>query len=330
MQRIYTKIIISILLIISLLCTGCSKDNQPVTESRFLLDTYISITVYNKNDAKYLDEAFNICSEYEDILSKTSQNGDIIKIQNNRYADVSVSESTYEVIEIYKQLYEISNKKLDCTIGTVSNLWDYNESTLPDSNLISEAVSHIDQNKLVLNDNSVRLESDSIMLDFGAVAKGYISEKVKDFLVSKGVKSAVLNFGGNVITIGAKPDGAAFKIGIQKPFGDQNDVIEAVKIKDKAVITAGVYERFIEADGNIYHHILDPATGYGTNSDLYSATIICEDAALGDAYSTICILLGKTEALELINKTENMEAIFVTDENELIYSDNVKKYICEE
>ena len=170
------------------------------------------------------------------------------------------------------------------------------------------------------------LSSDSAMLDFGAVAKGYITDCVKDYLIENGVKNAILNFGGNVLTIGSRPDGNNYNVGIQMPFEDKNEVICAASVSDKAVITAGIYERYIKSGDKTYHHILDPSTGYSVDTDLLSATIICDNAAYGDAYSTICILLGKDKALELINKTENMEAVFVDSNKEIIYSDGASQY----
>ena len=329
MKKLY---IFLVLLILLLGLNACSFNNETITKTHFALDTYITITVYSKKDAKIIDEAFSLCDEYDALLSKTSKNGDIVKLENNRFNYMEVSEHTINIVNIYKRLYDISEKKLDCTIGSVSNLWNFKEitSTTPDSNDIQNALNSVNLDYLVADGNRLALISDTACLDFGAVAKGYISDCIKAYLIENGVKHAILNFGGNVLTIGPRPDGNNYIVGIQTPFEENEEIITSVSINDKAVITAGIYERYIESDNEIYHHILDPFTGYSADTDLISASIICDNAAIGDAYSTICILLGKDKALELINNTKDMEAIFIDNNKEIILSNGASKYINKE
>lgn len=324
--------IISFLFFILFNLSGCKSSNSAITETDFAFDTYISITVYNKSDADYIDKAFELCHEFDSLLSKTSETSDINKLENNRNEYVNISVHSIRIIEIYKELYELSEKKLDCTVGKLSNLWDFKEptDTIPDKNRILEATKTINLDNLTINSDQACLSSDSAMLDFGAVAKGYITDCVKDFLIENGVKNAILNFGGNVLTIGRRLDGNNYNVGIQMPYDNNNEVICAVSVSDKAVITAGIYERYIKTSDKTYHHILDPFTGYSADTDLISATIICDNAAYGDAYSTICILFGKEKALELINNTNHMEAILVDNNKEIIYSDGASQYIIKE
>lgn len=329
MKKIFLSLLLMCFLII---ITACANRPEMITETGFYMDTYISITVYNKEDAKLLDKAFEKCGELENILSKTIEESDIKQIENNRKSYVQVSEHTTNVIGIYKGLHEVSDGMLDCTIGSLTNLWDFknNEKIIPDSNAIENAVTTVNQDFLIIEGNTVMLDSDDAQLDFGAVAKGYIADCVKEFLMENNVQSAILNFGGNVVTIGNKPDGTPYNVGIQAPFKDNENVIASVSVSDKAVITAGIYERYIESDNKIYHHILNPFTGYSVDTDLLSATIICDDAAIGDAYSTICILIGKDKALELINNTNDLEAIFIDENNEIHLTDEASKYLNKE
>lgn len=327
MKKTHTLLFLILLTIV--LFTGCSQNTTPITETDFCMNTYISITVYGEKDAKLIDEAFSLCHEYDELLSRTSETGDLAKIENNRKSLVEVSEHTVNIIKIYKDLYETSEYMLDCTVGELTDLWNFSENTdtIPSENDILTAIDTIRLDDLQVNDNQAILLSDFATLDFGAVAKGYIADQIKQFLIDEGVKSAILNFGGNVTTIGSRPDGEKFNIGIQLPFAETEEVITSVQVEDMAVVTAGIYERYIESNGVIYHHILNPFTGYSVESDLLSATIICEDAALGDAYSTICILLGKDKALELINNTDGIEAILIDENQDLIFSDNASDYI---
>lgn len=330
MKKIYSLLLALVFLLIS---SGCSKySSSPITETYFCMDTYISITVYNKTDAEIIEHAFSLCNEYEEILSKTSDKGDIVRLENNRNKSIEVSEHTINVINVYKDLYAVSESMLDCTVGKLSNLWDFskNSSEVPEKSDIIAAIDTISLDNLIIDENKVMLKSDFAALDFGAVAKGYISGLIKEYLIENGVESAILNFGGNVVIIGSKPDGSEFNVGIQTPFADGEQVITSISVKDKAVITAGVYERFIESNEETYHHILDPFTGYSVETDLLSATIICDDPALGDAYSTICILLGKDKALNLINGTDGFEAILVDENNEITLSNNASQYINKE
>lgn len=310
--------------LIIVLCTGCGAD-QPVKKTDFCMDTYISVTVYRQKDEKWIDEVFTRCHAYEDLLSKTSPDGDISRLENARFSYVPIAPETREIIEMYQSLYDASEGKLDCTIGALTGLWNFHEplpdNPVPAAEAIQEAAASVDANALILKDDTACLASETAKLDFGAVAKGYIAGKMRDFLVKKGVESAILDFGGNIVVIGSKPDGEAFRIGIQQPFGDANEAAVSLSVSDQSVITAGVYQRYFRQDGRLYHHILDPSTGYSAQTDLYSATILCDNPAAGDAYSTICILLGKEKALDLIRRTPGLEAIFITENNEIIYSD---------
>lgn len=157
-------------------------------------------------------------------------------------------------------------------------------------------------------------------IELGAVAKGYIADKVKEYLVSEGVKSAVIDLGGNVLCIGEKPDGEPFKIGIQKPFADRSETVAAVEIAGRSVVSSGVYERYFEKDGKQYHHILDPSTGYPYENGLVAVTVLSEQSVDGDGLSTACFALGLEKGLKLIEQTPDTEAVFITEDGEMHFS----------
>ena len=180
----------------------------------------------------------------------------------------------------------------------------------------------MDYTKVTLNGNHIRFDSPDMGLDLGAVAKGYIADRIKDFLVEKGIKSGIINLGGNVLCIGGRTDGTPFKIGIQKPFADRSETLCTVDISDKSVVSSGIYERCFELDGQFYHHILDPSTGYPYDNGLVSVTIISDKSVDGDGLSTTCFALGLEKGLELINSLENVEAIFITENYQIHYSDD--------
>lgn len=155
-------------------------------------------------------------------------------------------------------------------------------------------------------------------LDLGGIAKGFIADKMKAYLQSKKITSGIINLGGNVLTVGEKSDGSDYTVGIQKPFDESGEPICTVKVKDKSVVTSGIYERYYRVDGKLYHHILDTTTGYPVNNNLYSVTIISDSSCDGDALSTTCFALGIDKAKELINSLSGVEAIFVTDDYSII------------
>lgn len=169
-----------------------------------------------------------------------------------------------------------------------------------------------------ISNNEVTLLDEDTIIDLGAITKGYIADKIKELLVDEGITSGIINLGGNIQTIGSKPDGTPFEIGIQKPFGTSTESITSVSIVDKCVVTAGVYQRYFEEDNKIYHHILDTNTGKPVDNGLWGVTIITDDALTADILSTVCFIMGLEEGSEYIESLSNVEAIFVTDELEVI------------
>ena len=146
---------------------------------------------------------------------------------------------------------------------------------------------------------------------------------MKAYLTSQGINSGFINLGGNVLTLGEKADATDYTIGIQRPFDESGNTITTVEVKDKSVVTSGIYERYYRVNGKIYHHILDVSTGYPYDNGLYSVTIISDSSMDGDALSTICFALGLDKGMELIESLDDVEAVFVTDDYEIISSSGV-------
>ncbi len=162
----------------------------------------------------------------------------------------------------------------------------------------------------------VRFDQEDTMIDLGALVKGYAADCLADYLKSHGVTSGLINLGGNVYAIGAKADGSSWNIGIRKPF--DTGVIDTVEVKDRSVVSSGVYERCFEVNGVLYHHILDPKTGYPVNNGLWEVSIISDSSLTGDALSTTCMAIGLQEASDLIRSMDGISAIFVDDQLQVI------------
>ena len=305
------------MLILLLLC-GCNSGERENSETRFLLDTVCTLTA--DCEGEVIDGAFSLCEELERTLSKTLRDSDVYKL-NNTEGFVSVSEDTLKTVERALYYSELSGGKFDITIAPVSALWDFKNQVVPSKDEISEALQNVDYHSVEIKNGEISLGTKQI--DLGGIAKGYIADKAAEYLKEKGAKRALVNFGGNICTVGQ------YNIGIKKPF--DGSVIATVAIKDKCAVTSGIYERYIKSNGKIYHHILDPKTGYGVENELASVTVIGEKALDCDALSTVCMLSGTEKGLEIINNTADTEAVFIDRDKNItlslgLYRENDKIY----
>lgn len=303
-----------LLLICGLFVTLCGCTNkQPVQKSFLAFDTYITITIYDKEDDRLLEECEKMCSNYEQLFSRTIESSEVSKINMAAGQPVEVSDDTFQLIQRGIYYGELSDGLFDITIAPVSELWDFHEKDgkVPEKELIEEAVSHVSYRNILLDEKNktVKLLDNKAKIDLGGIAKGYIADKLKEFLVENDVKSALINLGGNIQAVGTKPGNTPFHIGIKKPFSD-NEIFKEVDLDNKAVSSSGIYERYFYIGDTIYHHILSPYTGYPVESDLAGASIICESSTDADALSTICILLGSKEADKIIKEMNGTEVIY--------------------
>lgn len=206
-------------------------------------------------------------------------------------------------------------------------LWGFGSSNphVPSDKDIKETLKKVDSNNLNLEGNTVSLTNDATV-DFGGIAKGYIADLIKRDLIKNGVQSGIINFGGNVLTIGAKPSGEPWTIGVRDPEDEMGSSMGVLDVTDKTVVTSGTYERYFEEDGKTYHHILDKRTGYPSTSPLYSVTIVAEKSLDADALSTGAFILGPEKGLELIENIEGVDAIFYpNDGSDLIFTEGFEE-----
>ena len=317
--------------------TGCvsstfaPKNSDPIQRTDFLLNTFVDIKIYDSDDTTILDDAMAICKDYESRFSRTIETSEIYEL-NHRTPDqqtFELSDDTAELLENALHYCELSDGAFDITIEPVSSLWDFTsgEAVIPDESAISSAVQHVGYENLVLDGNTLTFLSPDTTLDLGAIAKGYIADQIKEHLEESGVKSAIINLGGNVLCVGAKPNGSPFKIGLQKPFAEASETFATVSIDDMSVVTSGVYERHFEVDGKNYHHILDPETGYPYDNGLISVTILSESSVDGDGLSTTCFSLGLEKGLELVNALDGVYACFIDENYNIYYSDGMEAFL---
>lgn len=309
------------LCVLTTLLTGCSlKDQEPISKTGIYFDTVIQIDIYDSNDISLIDQCFDYCNEFEQTVSRTIETSEIYQINHANGNPVEVSNVTLELLRKGIEYGDLTNGKFDITIAPLSELWDFKNNivTVPTEAAIQETLSHVNYKNIVIDGNKVLLTDPKAAIDLGGIAKGYMADRLKEYLISEGVESALINLGGNILAIGTKPDGTPFNLGIQKPFDKQGTAITSVKTSDSSVVSSGVYERYFEVDDVLYHHILNTETGYPYDNGLLGVTILSEKSVDGDALSTSCFTLGLKDAKKLIESLDDIDAIFITTNYELI------------
>ncbi len=303
------KKFLSLIFILLLLPCGCSK--RQITDTKLYMDTVCTVTA--ECDEKTLDGAFSICENYERVFGREGYESELEKL--NEKGELSLSDDLLEVIKLAAFYCESTDGKYDITLAPVISLWDFENQTLPDADLLSSTVQRVDYEKININGNTVTLNGTE--LDLGSIAKGYVADKVVEFLKEKGAENGIVNLGGNV-----KVFGKEYNVGIIKPFSDE--ILLTVKIKNLSAVTSGIYQRCFEKDGTLYHHILDSSTGLPIDNELASVTVLGECSAECDVLSTVCMLLGEKDAKKLINETDGYEAVFIKKDNSVSVSNGLK------
>ena len=334
MKHTFTKRnshLVALLLLFSFLSVitgGCTQlqDTESLVMTGIYFDTVIQVEAWGA-DQEIMDHCEDMCIYYEELLSPTIDTSEVSKINRSYGTPVTVSDDTADLIRLGIEYGDLSGGKFDITIASATDLWNFkdnSEGILPDEETLAEAVRHVDYRCIKTEGNTITLTDPEAKIDLGGIAKGYIADRLKEYLESEGIEHAVINLGGNMLALGGRYDGSDFRIGIQKPFAENGTVMAAVRVTDKSVVSSGDYERYFEKDGVIYHHILDPDTGYPVQNDLDQVTIISDSSADGDALSTTCFALGLEAGMELIRNTEDVEAIFITKGGEMhLSSDDI-------
>lgn len=312
-------------LISMLICiTGCTRNTEPITQTGFYFDTVIQVTLYDTRDTSVLDGCFSLADTYENMLSATIEGSDVWRINHSNGVPVTVSEDTVSLIQTALRYAELTDGKIDPTILPVSELWNFgSDSTphIPDEASLKEALTHVSYKTVTIDENTVTLSDPQAAIDLGFIAKGYIADRMKDYLLKQGVHSACINLGGNVMTIGSKPDGSPFKIGIQEAFAEEGVTAAVINICDISAVTSGIYERYFYENDVLYHHILDTATGYPVENDIASVTILSPSSVDADALSTTCYCLGVQESIRFISSMDDVEYMFLMKDGSRHVSD---------
>lgn len=304
---------------------------EAVSVSGLKLDTAVKITAYDTRDEEILNEALALCDKYEKMFSRTREDSELYQLNHGTLPKEDgwyvLSDECADLIGQGLYYSRLSDGAFDITIEPLSSLWDFTskDHVVPDASALEKAQKLVGYEKVELQGSRIRFAEEGMGLELGAIAKGYIADRIKEFLVSKGVESAIIDLGGNILCVGERTDGEPFKVGIQKPFAKRSETVTTKEIVDRSVVSSGIYERYFEKDNKLYHHILNPKDGYPYDNELVSVTIISEQSVEGDALSTSCFALGLEKGMELADRLPEIQAVFITEDGELHYSKGFKE-----
>lgn len=311
------------LLSAAFLLTGCSgaPAQEPESATFFAMDTAMDFTVYG--DAALLDEAETLIGSLEEQVSVTDEHSDIYAIDHT--GSGSLSGNAAELMEQALELCRRTGGALDISVYPIVRAWGFTTGSyqIPDEETIQSLLPLVDYTQIQYDAaTGVVTLPEGMEIDLGSVAKGYAGQLAAQMLRNSGVESALLNLGGNVQTVGAKPDGSPWQIGIKDPQGE--DAMMVLSVEDQAVVTSGGYERYFEQDGQTYWHVMDPSTGHPADSGLISVTIVGDEGVVCDGLSTALFVMGLEKAADLWAQSCDFEAVFVTASGEVYITEGLR------
>lgn len=335
MKHPLKKALVFLLPLIALTLVACEEDprglaEQPYERTEFLLGTVANIKVYNEGKEPAMDKAFERVADLDERFAMQNPDSEISEV--NRQAGIAPVEVTDEVFYVMEKALayaEESNGSFDPTIGVVTSLWNIGQenAAVPDQDELDEALELVDYNLIELDEENqtIFLQEEGMILDLGAIAKGYITDEAARVLVEEGVNTAIVDLGGDIVVVGNSTRGAdqLWSVGIQNPYGGRGEILGLVPLSDKAIVTSGIYERTFEEDGEHYHHLMDTETGFPIVNNISGLSIIADNATDADALANIAFSLGVEQGLDYINNLDGVDVIYVTNDSKVYASDNI-------
>lgn len=289
----------------------------------YAMDTQITLTAYGTRGQVGLEAAEREIYRLEKLLSATDEHSDIYAVDHSGGRAVPVAADTAEAVAFALAMADKTGGALEPTLYSIVKAWGFTSGQyrIPSDDELAGLLSLTDYKKVFVQGNTIIMPAGT-ELDLGAVGKGFAGDKVISLLKEKGIRSALINLGGNVQALGTKPDGSNWRVGIKSP--DNSDYLGIVKIADCAVVTSGAYERFfIGADGRKYGHIINPATGKPVDNGILSVTIIAPQGRSADALSTAMFVMGKDDAMAYWQEHRDFEMILLTAEQKIYITEGI-------
>lgn len=316
------------------LLVGCHTGEEettildtPYEQTEFMMGTYVSLRIYDEGKDSVFEEAFNRVEELADKITTNESGSEIDAVnQASGMEAVEISEDIYTLVESAADYSAVLDGGFEYTVGPITDLWriGFEDARVPEPEEIEAVLPLVDYTKVVLDGETkqVFLQEEGMKIDLGAIAKGYIADEIKEIFIANGITTAIIDLGGNIVVMGDSPtrDSGGFNVGVQDPFDSRGTYVAALNLRDQSIVTSGIYERYIEQEGEIYHHLMDPTTGYPFDNNLASVTIVSEDSIDGDALSTVAFGFGLEDGLEYVNNFDGIEGVFITKDKEVYIS----------
>ncbi|MGN0395349.1 MAG: FAD:protein FMN transferase [Coprococcus sp.] len=340
-KKKYITIAIICLMIAAFVCiiivTGRKKaETMEYSKTGFAMGTVINITTYGGGENCIQDIEQLIGRLETDEISWRTRDSEIWRI-NHEYEPGKAYEISYELAEyiaMVKELYVKGDGLLDATIRPLASLWGIEDgnSYVPDEQDIKSALKNVNMDLVDINLNegghsAITLQEANMSIDLGSVGKGIGCDKVYEYLTQSDITGACIAIGGSIVIYGSKPDKSSYKLGIRNPRGETGDVMGVLTLATEGkgifMSTSGDYEKYFEENGQRYHHILNPKTGYPADTGIISATIVCDNGLISDGLSTLAVLLGKDKAFSLI-ESYNAEAVLIDSDGNVYVTKGLK------
>lgn len=293
---------------------------EEASNELFAMDTYMTVTAYGENAQEAVDAASAEIERLDALLSTGDENSEIAQINLNHGGTLSAD--TSYLVERALDLYHSTDGAFDIAIYPIMQAWGFptQEYAVPSEDVLESLFPLTDADNIVFDQDNSQLSFavEGMEIDLGGIAKGYTSSRIMDIYREYGIVSGMVNLGGNVQVYNTKTDGSLWRIAVQSP-DDSDDYVGILEASDVAVITSGGYERYFEEDGQTYHHIIDPDTGYPADNGLVSVTIVSADGTLADALSTSLFIMGKERAEQYWRAHSDDFDMILMDEDGILY-----------
>ena len=303
---------------------------QSASHSLRLMGASIKITIFHEDAENLLLQSEQLLHLYKNRFSANDDDSELMEInlQAGKKA-VQVHPELFELIALGKKHSVASNSHLNIAIGPLVQTWriGFSDAKLPSKEEIQELLKITNPEEIVLNDSNreVYLSKEGMRIDLGALAKGYIADKLKEFLVEQGVQSGIIDLGGNILTIGENPTfHRPWRIGIQNPVLGRGEHVAVIAVSDASVVTSGIYERQLVVDGKTYHHIFDRTTGYPMETELASITIVAEKSVDCEIWTTRLFGQNPHDIIEEIEQQPGLEAFVITKNQKMMYTSGIQ------
>ena len=311
-----------------LLLSGCAPTvgDTGDTQQFFAMDTVMSVTAYG-GESGAAAAAQKAVDDLDAALSRTRETSEISQLNAGAGTGkaVALSQPVYDLLEKAVALSDRTGGAFDPTIAPVMDAWGFtkDQKRVPGAEELNGLLPLVNADALVLQNGTALLPTKGMAIDLGAIAKGYAADQVTSVLKGKGVTSAMVALGGNITALGTKPDGSSWRVAVRDP-ANEDSYLCVLSLKDKTSSTSGGYERYFEQDGVIYHHIIDPDTGYPARSGLTSVTVVSSSGVTADALSTALFVMGADKALALWRASDDFEAVLVQDNGVVLVTEGLE------